>query len=109
MQRRSGREFQSLKDRLSRNAQRSGPIVVVLFYWSLLLTGAFGPGLKAAVLAIVAIVDLAHEARVGAHARDDRAAFEDRVGTAAEILGERDLDRNRRDGRDAVVRHGATS
>ena len=59
----------------------------------------------APVLAVVAVVDLADQARVGAHARHDGAAREDAVGAAAEVLGERDRDRDRFDGLDA---HGRT-
>ena len=52
---------------------------------------------------VVAVVDLADEAGVGAHAGDHGAAREDGVGAAAEVLLQRDLDR---DGFDAVDAHG---
>ena len=56
-----------------------------------------------AVLAVVAVVDLADEAPVGAHPGDDRGALEDGIGAPAEVLRERDVDG---DGLDAVDAHG---
>ena len=56
-----------------------------------------------AVLAVVAVVDLADEALVGAHPGDDRGALEDGIGAPAEVLRERDVDG---DGLDAVDAHG---
>src|SRR5262249_28325036 len=55
-----------------------------------------------AVVAVVAVVDLADEALVGAQPRDDRAALEDGVGAAPEVLLQRDLDG---DGLDTVDPH----
>src|SRR3989442_4890008 len=54
------------------------------------------------VLAVVAVVDLADESRVGPHARDDGAALEDGVRAAAEVPGEGNLDG---DGLDALDAH----
>ena len=58
----------------------------------------------ATVLTVVAVVHLADEPRVGAHAGDDGAALADGVRAAAEVLRQRDLDRDRLD---AVDAHGA--
>src|SRR2546429_83147 len=60
----------------------------------------------AAVLAVVAVVDFAHEPLVGAHAGDDGAALEHGVRAASEVPAERNLDR---DGLDAVNAHGGRS
>jgi hypothetical protein len=58
----------------------------------------------AAMRAIVAVVDLAHEAFIGRDSRDDRAAPEDVVGAAAEIALEGDPDGNRLDAVDFHLR-----
>jgi hypothetical protein len=50
-----------------------------------------------AVLAVVAVVDLADEPLVRAQAGDDGGALEDRVGAPAEVARERDVDRDRLD------------
>src|SRR5437867_4686921 len=55
-----------------------------------------------AMLAVVAVVDLADEPAVGPHAGDDGAAREDGVRAPAEVLLQWDLDR---DGFDAVDAH----
>src|SRR6266545_4572309 len=56
-----------------------------------------------ALLAVVAVVDLADEPALGAHAGDDRAALEDGIRAAPEVPAKRDVDR---DGLDAVDPHG---
>src|SRR5207244_2249454 len=59
----------------------------------------------AAVLAVVAVEDLADGALVGGEARDHGAAGEDVVRAAAEILRERDLERDRFDAGDTHGGH----
>src|SRR5262249_56476092 len=49
------------------------------------------------VAAVVAVVDLAHEPIQRAHARDDRAALEHVIRAAAEVLRQRDVERDRLD------------
>src|SRR3989442_2647567 len=58
----------------------------------------------ATVLAVVAVVDLADDPALRAHAGDDGAAREDGVRAAAEVLLQRDLDRDGFDTVDAHVR-----
>src|SRR5262245_30963027 len=56
------------------------------------------------MLAIVAVVDLARKAALGAQSRDHRRALQDRVGRSAEVLLKGDGDGNGVDGMDT---HGA--
>src|SRR5262249_4491581 len=57
----------------------------------------------APVAAVVAVVDLAHEPIARAQPRDHRAAFEHVVRAAAEVLRQRDVERDRLDAADAVI------
>jgi len=61
--------------------------------------GDLGP-----VLAVVAVVHFADDPVVGGQARDDGGALEHRVGAAAEVPGQRDVDG---DGVDGVHAHTA--
>src|SRR5262245_45682778 len=56
------------------------------------------------MLAIVAIIDLAREAILGAQSRDHGRALQNRVGRSAEVLLKRDVDG---DGVEGVDTHGA--